>query len=298
MSLNHQHLRTFHAVALDGSISRAARRLAVSQPTLSQQLRALELRHKVTLFESRKPPMRLTPAGRELFALARNLFSVSGQIEELLGEAADGEASELRLGSDSPVYAARLVAGYHALCPRARVYVRIGNAREVAAWLKDAQVDAAIASDPPGDDAYSYQLLYRDQLVAAAARGHPLAAVASIPIEAFAGERLLLRETTSRTRMVTEQLLAAAGVVPGDTIEFHTREAIREAVALGLGVSCFCSAECPPDERIAYQPIASPVPTPCFTGYVLCLAERRRTPLMRALFSITAELAKDSPLPL
>lgn len=298
MSLNHQHLRTFHAVAVDGSISRAARRLAVSQPTLSQQLRALELRHKVTLFESRKPPMRLTPAGRELFTLARNLFSVSGQIEELLGEAVYGEVSELRLGSDSPVYAARLVAGYHAIHPKARVHVRIGNAREVAAWLKDAQVDAAIASDPPGDDAYSYQLLYRDQLVAALPCGHPLAAVAPAPIETFAGERLLLREPTSRTRMATEQLFAAAGVLPGETIEFHTREAIREAIALGLGVSFFYSAECPPDKRIAYQPIESPVPTPCFTGYVLCLAERRRTPLIRALFAVTAELAKDSPLPL
>lgn len=53
MSVNHQHLRAFHAIAEEGSISRAARRLNVAQPTLSQQLKALEDRHKAALFDGR-----------------------------------------------------------------------------------------------------------------------------------------------------------------------------------------------------------------------------------------------------
>jgi LysR family transcriptional regulator, low CO2-responsive transcriptional regulator len=98
--------------------------------------------------------------------------------------------------------------------------------------------------------------------------------------------------------MATEQWLEVAGVEPGETIEFNTREAIREAIALGLGVSFFYSAECPPDSRIVYRRVTCAAPTPCFTGYVLCLSERRRTPVMRAVFSIAEGLAMASPLPL
>lgn len=298
MAINLQHLRSFHAVAHDGSITRAARRLSISQPTLSQQLRALELRHKVTLFESRKPPMRLTDAGKQLFQLTRKLFLVSGEIEGLLRESSEADSGELRLGSDSPTYAARLLSELLSAQPRARANVRIGNAREVAGWLKDAQIDVAICSDPPGDDVYDYQLLYRDELSLAVPSGHRLATAEQVMLPDIADEKLLLREPTSRTRMSTEHWLMTGGVQPGVIVEFNSREAIRESIALGLGLSFFYSAECPPDQRIVYRRVTSPIPAPSFTGYVVCRLERRRTPMIRLVFSIAERLAKASPLPL
>ena len=75
MAVSYQHLRAFYGIAVDGGVSRAARRLNVSQPTLSQQLKALEERYGVTLFEGRKVPLRLTEAGRGLFALTEKLFA-------------------------------------------------------------------------------------------------------------------------------------------------------------------------------------------------------------------------------
>lgn len=298
MSLNLQHLRAFHAVAIEGSVSRAARRLGVAQPTLSQHLRNLELRYSIALFENRKPPLQLTSAGRELLVMTRQLVSLQDQIETVLGGAIDAEVGELRLGSDSPIYAARLVASYHAAHPSKLVHVRIGNANEVNSWLKNAEIDAAICSDPAGDDQIHYQVIYRDELAAALPRNHSLACEERVPVSAFTGETLLLREATSRTRRATERMLEAAGVVVGTCIHFHTRETIREAVALGLGVSFFYSAECPPDERIAYRPISALAPCPSFTGFLMCLAERRRSPLMRALFAAATDLTRHSPLPL
>src|ERR1700759_4950409 len=105
MAVNHQHLRAFHAVATDGSVSRAARRLNVAQPTLSQQLKALEERHQMPLFEGRKPPLRLTAAGRQLFTLTQKLFATSDDIDDLLGDGNDPTLSAVRLGSDCPIYA-------------------------------------------------------------------------------------------------------------------------------------------------------------------------------------------------
>src|ERR1700754_3279337 len=162
MAANYQHLRAFHAIAVDGGVSRAARRLNVSQPTLSQQLKALEARHGVTLFESRKAPLRLSASGRDLFALTSKLFAVAADIDEMLGESSSLDGGILRLGSDNPTYAARMMRLFRAEHPQMSVQVRIGNAREVLRWLGEAQIDVAVASDPPGDAAFSYHPLATD----------------------------------------------------------------------------------------------------------------------------------------
>src|ERR1700749_3404281 len=84
LSVNHQHLRAFHVIATEGSISRAARRLNVSQPTLSQQLNELEGRNQAARFEGRRPPLRLTAFGQKLFDLPQKLFVTSQDIDNLV----------------------------------------------------------------------------------------------------------------------------------------------------------------------------------------------------------------------
>ena len=163
MTVSYQHLRAFHTIAAECGVSRAARRLNVSQPTLSQQLKALEARHNVALFEGRRSPLKMTPAGRELFALTQRLFATTSDIDEMLGETASLTGGILRLGSDSPRHAARVVE----LLPpppsaKIGIQVRTGNAHDVMRWLAEAQIDAALASDP--SDRFGIQLrpaLYR-----------------------------------------------------------------------------------------------------------------------------------------
>ena len=300
MTVNHQHLRAFHAIAAEGSITRAARRLNVAQPTLSQQLKALEERHQAVLFENHKPPLKLTMLGRELFALTQRLFTASGVIDELLGNDPSQKLAAVRLGSDSPIYGARMAAKLREHYPDLGIQVRIGNARETLKWLDEAAVDAAIVSDPPGDNQYAYMPLFADWFMVAMSAGHPRAKDRCFPAAALADAPLLMRETTSRTRAATEQLLARAQVVPRDVIELHTRDTIREGVALGLGLSVFVSTECPPDPRIAYVPLERPAManSPGLAGFVVCLAERKRTGLMCSIRTITEELGRLSPLPL
>jgi DNA-binding transcriptional LysR family regulator len=298
MRLNYQHLQAFHVVAQEGSISRAARRLCVSQPTLSQQLRTLELRHRAALFDGRKQPLRLTDVGRQLFVLTGRLFAISSEVESFFGALGEGKTRAVRLGSDSPIYAARLVAKFAERSPDAIVNVRIGNAREVMEWLRDGLADAGIGSDPPVDDAFHYLPLYRDTLAAAVPGGHPLARKAKIALSDLAKEALLVRERESRTRRASEMMFDVAGVKPSRVIEFHTREAIREAIALDLGVGLFYSAECPPDPRIAYRPVEAGARGPTFVGYLISHADQKRSPVMRTLFDAAGELADLSPLPL
>ena len=298
MTVNHQHLRAFHAIATEASVSRAARRLNVAQPTLSQQLRALEDRHRIVLFEDRKPPLRLTAQGRELFALTQRLFAASNVIDEYLREDQDDLPTTARLGSDSPIYAARLAERLRGRFPDMVIQARIGTARETLKALVDANVDAAIVSDPPGDNNFTYEPLFADRLMVAMPANDPNAGGAVYPLSALREARLLVRDPGSRTRMAMEQMLNQIDVAPADMLELHTRETIREGVALGLGIGMFISSECPPDPRIAYAPLERAPGAPDLAGYVVCLTERRRTRLLRAVMEIAGELRRLSPVPI
>lgn len=294
MAPNYQHLRAFHAIATDGGVSRAARRLNVSQPTLSQQLKALEERHGVTLFESRKVPLTLTAAGRELFALTSKMFAVVSDIGDMLGATSGVDSGMLRLGSDNPYYAAKIVSVLHQRYPRTQVQVRMGNARDVMQWLSDAHVDAALASEPTVDGAFNYEPLGCDQLMCGVKRDHPWTALNAVPLRMFARETLLLREPASKTREFAEQALADASVEPLGVIELQSRETIREGIALGLGIGVFYSTECPPDARICYIPIDTEGRDYQLRSYLVCQSQRRRDALMRELRSIASEIGSRS----
>lgn len=291
MAANYQHLRAFHAIALEGGVTRAARRLNVAQPTLSQQLKALEERHGVALFQSRRSPLKLTDAGARLFVLTERLFAAAADVDDMLGEAVGLNGGSLRIGGDCPPQVARMVARFRAANPGAHVQVRMGNARETMRWLAEAEIDAAITSDPPVDGQFTYDPLYSDHLTVALPVGHPLAALETTPIGELAGETLLIREPTSKTRALTEQALDAAGIEVRETLELQSRETIREAVALGLGVSVFFSSECPPDPRIAYRRLTDQVRERPLQGYLVCQRDRRRSAPIRALRNIAIELA-------
>lgn len=298
MSANHQHLRAFHAIALEGSFSRAARRLNVAQPTLSQQIKALEKRHQAVLFEGRKPPLRLTPVGQELFALTRRLFAASEDIDQLLSVGPESPAQQVRIGSDSPIFAVHMAKALLDTHPDLHLEVRIQNASDSLNSLRDASVDVAIVSDPPVDGQFAYEPLFSDHLMVAAPRDHRLAGAASFPLAALADETLLIREPASKTRGAMNLLLGAVDVTPGRTVELHSREAIREGVALGLGVSFFLSSECPPDSRLVFLKPRPLPPRARLTGYLVCQLERRRSALMRAVVATVAAVSTLSPLPL
>jgi LysR family transcriptional regulator, low CO2-responsive transcriptional regulator len=293
MAANYQHLRAFHAIAKEGSVTRAARRLNVAQPTLSQQLKALEERHGVQLFENRTPPLQLSMAGRDLLALTERLFAAAGDIDEMLEDNSHVAGGVLRLGADAPRYAVRLVQKFRALNPRASVEVRMANAREVMRLLSEAQVDAAVVSDPPGDAAFTYDPLFSDVLWCALPLNHRLTSHTVVEVAEFGREVLLQREIGSKTRVFTERVLSAAGVEPLKVLELHSRESIREGVALALGVGFLFSSECPPDRRIVYRPLDASDPEHRLQGYFVCLREHRRSAVMRALRGFAEEIRRE-----
>ena len=250
------------------------------------------------MLEGRRRPLLLTPTGAELLALTQRMFATSDEIDDLLGNQPDGDTMAVRIASDSPIYAARLAQAMLAAEPRLEVIVQIDNSQATLGRLLEARADVAIISDPQIDPRFAYKPLFVDYLKVLVPAGHRLAKAPVYPLSALAEDCLLIREISSKTRAATQSLLSAHDLTPARTIEVQSREAIREAVALGMGVSLFFSAECPFDARLAvlepeFQPDAA-----LLTGYVVCCTEQRRTPLMRQALKAAETLEELSPIPL
>ncbi len=297
LNVNYQHLRSFHAVASEGSFVKAARRLNVSQPTLSQQIKALENRHGSNLFEGRKHPLELSRLGRQLFSHTQRLFATSRDIEDLLGKPGDAPNVPVRIVADSPIYAARLVQALLETDPETEYDVHIANFSEATQRLREAHADVAIISDPQIDPSFVYLPLFKDCLQVVMPASHPLADAPSFPLEALACETLLLREVQSKTRAATLSALRQAEIVPARQMSLNSREAIREAVALGMGLSLFFSLECPPDSRLRAVPPDHQPDSALLTGYLAFRADHRRSGTIRRVIACVERLRRLSPLP-
>ena len=124
--------------------------------------------------------------------------------------------------------------------------------------------------------------------------GSPLAALPTFNPAAVADQTFLVREATSRTRAASERLFEAHEVAPKRTMEFHTREMIREAVARELGLTFMYQRECPPDTRLAVLPIESDHPGTRIAGYIACRTERRRHPAIRKALELASLQLPDA----
>jgi DNA-binding transcriptional LysR family regulator len=279
--VNILHLRSFYYIAIEGSINQASRRHGVSQSTLSKQLKALEERHKTALFMDRQHPLRLSAAGHDLFARAKSLFDQIEAIELAMGDQEEGGQFSVRIASDSPRLAARLGHELTQAFGQIDLQIRIENAGDTFALLRTGQADLAIVTDPPVHSQFQYIPAFKDHLCAALPLGHPALETSQFDLEWVRSATLLMRESTSRTRASIEKLLLDYNIVPQKQIQLHTRETIREGIALGMGLSFFFSSECPPDERICYRPLNLPVPAPTIMAYLIYPLERKNHPAIK-----------------
>lgn len=291
--MNLMQLRAFHAVATQASFTLAARTLGLTQPTLSQSVKALEERYGVLLFERSSRRVQPTEMGRRLFQLTTRLFDTEQEAAMLLEGSAQLARGLLQLGADSPYYVMPLIAEFDRRHPRVEIRLSIGNAGAVLEDLSEARLDVALLSNPPVDPRFHIVPLYRDPVRLMLPAGHPLAAGDAVPVAALAGQRLVMRETGSMTRRTVERGLAEAEIAPAGVFEVTGREAVQEAVALGLGLGFISAGEIRPDPRVAVRPLADRA---WHTDeYVLCQRDRRRFPAIRAFIELAVAAAGLSP---
>jgi aminoethylphosphonate catabolism LysR family transcriptional regulator len=287
--MNFNQLRAFHAVASEGGMTRGARRLGISQPAVTVQVRALEQHYGIELFRRQGQRIELTEFGRALWQRTRRVFAELDVVEELLTLASELRSGRLEIGADGPFSVMDLVASFIHLYPGVRVSVRIGNAARVLADLREARSDLAVLNlIEPVAELHS-EPLYDDRIVAFVPKGHAFAGRHGIALAELAAAALILREPGSATRALVLGALARAGLTPSVALELGSREAVREAVLAGLGVGTVFAKELVPDPRLRRVAIAGSGLRA--TVSLACLPERRELRAVQAFFALAGKRA-------
>lgn len=289
-SINMAQLRAFHTVATEGGFTKAARLLNVTQPTLSQEVKALEETYGVRLLDRSKRSVQPTPVGAALLAATRRLFAAEQEALQLLAGAHHLEGGALTLGADSPMHAIPLLGEFSRRHPGPKVTVTMGNSAALLAGLADSRLDVAVLADAPGDSRLYVMPLRRDPICALIAAKHPLARRRAIRLSDLSGERLILREPGSMTRRLIEQALHETEAEGAGRMEIASREAVVEAVAIGLGIGFVSAAEFTGDPRVVMLPLADVSIE--MDEYVVCLRDRRRLGVVRAFLEVAQEMAQ------
>jgi transcriptional regulator, LysR family len=279
-------LKAFYRVARLGSITLAAKKLGLSQPTVTTQIRNLESHYGVELFYRGGRRLALSEEGARLLPMVRDLLQKEADIEFFLRNSGQQQGT-LRVAATAPYYILDLVKIFRERLPQVEVSVEIGNSQQVLELLEEYRVDVAASSQLLEDNRLIRRILGTDPLVVAVHRSHPLASRESVPLAALAGHCLLMREKGSTTRKLTEQMMLDAGVKAGALLEIGSRESIREAVLRNIGISVIARHEVPHNPELRVLALEN---APVMHEYLYCLKERRQARLPAAFLGVAQEV--------
>ncbi len=239
MNLTFRQLRLVIALADTGSVSGAASAMHVTQPTVSMQLKEIAQAVGMPVHEVIGRRVFLTDAGRELAATARAVADEWEALEQKLDAMRGLTRGRLRVSvvNTAKYFIPRMLAGFCARHPEIDISLEVLNRDGVVARLRENRDDLYIMSMPPADMDLEDSVFMPNPLLLVAPPGHPLTRRRGLPLQQLAGERFILREQGSGTRMATDQLFRELDFRPRLRLEMGSNEAIRQSVAGGLGVA-------------------------------------------------------------
>jgi DNA-binding transcriptional LysR family regulator len=238
-SLNIDQLRTLQAVVESGSFSAAARKLHLSQPAVSVQIRELERRFAVKLIERFGKQAHATPPGRDLLEAAAHIFNACDGADAVMQRYRDGWIGRVRL-------ATTITAQMYVLPPILRklsddypgidLHVRNLPTQESTTAILQNEIDLAIVTMPVDKAQLQVTPIWSDSMVAihpSNARGLP----DRVTPEFVMSQQLLLEHVQAGLHQLVMQWMAEHGYTPRVRMHLGTVEAVKSAVASSLGMS-------------------------------------------------------------
>ena len=238
MNITFRQLKLFLALANTGSVSAAARSVHVTQPTASMQLKEVTQAVGMPLYEVISKKIYLTDMGKELATTAREMVQTWDAFQQNVDGARGLKRGKLRVAvvSTATYFMPRLIGSFCKKYPEVDVSLEILNRDGVVHRMKANSDDLYIMSQPPVDAGLADDVFMDNPLVVIAASSDQLTRRASIAISALADSRFILREKGSGTRMGVDQFFKKNKFHPDIRMELGSNEAIKEAVAGGLGI--------------------------------------------------------------
>lgn len=243
MNIELRHLRYFIAVAEELHFGRAAQRLALSQPPLSQQIQQLEQQIGARLLARTNRSVRLTPAGAQFLVSARQILQNVAVAADKAARLHRGEEGTLRIGftSSAPFISAVSDAlfSFRQRYPDVHLQMQEINTRQQLAPLHEGRLDLGVMRNTPLPDTLEHRLLLREPLCAVVHRAHRLAGRGSVSLRELAAEPFVFFDPQVGTALYSETLtlLERYAVRPNIAQEVGEAMTILGLVATGLGVS-------------------------------------------------------------
>jgi DNA-binding transcriptional LysR family regulator len=291
-----RHLRYFLAVAEELHFGRAAARLHISQPPLSQQIRRLEKELQAPLFHRTKRHVELTNAGRVFLGDARALVAQAEQAAGKAQRASRGEIGQLLVACDlwaDFLNGASIIRSFARRHPEVEVELRDLTAMEQIAALEGGRIHVGILRPPVQSKALISERLLSETLVVAFPRGHRFKSYGRVVWSALVDEPYVL---FSRRRAPAFDALVArachdAGVSLRVKYEVEHPQTILAIVEAGLGISLVpASLQLARRAGIAYRPLSPPGPE---LETVIAWRRDSELPLVQAFVRVARDVARS-----
>ncbi len=203
------------------------------------QIKSLEDQVGLPLFDRRHRQLSLTTPGEYFLVYARRMLSTLKDAEDAMARMRGAQGGRLVIGlvSTAEYFLPRLLARFVEEHPGVEVQLVIGNRQSLVELLGGSDVDLAVMGRPPKEmETRAEPFAFHPSSVVAPVN-HPLAALAHVPPKMLAAERFIVRESGSGTRAAMEQFFRDQHLSPSIVMEVGSNEAIKHAVAAGLGIS-------------------------------------------------------------
>ncbi len=256
----HQQLRGFCYTAETGSISRAAERMQLRQPSVSLQIQSLEREFQATLFERRGPKIELTPEGKILYELAAPLVEGMDTLKESFAARRDDVETgslDVAAGESTILYILpRFVQEFTEQHPGIDLKLHNVTGRDGLAMLRSGDVDFAVGSmiDVPEDIQYQPAFSYEPMLIVGL--DHPLAKGDAVTLQEVSREPLILPPRHLTTWRIVDAAFRKNKLPYQVKLEAGGWEVIKKYVELGLGVSIVTSICLTGEEKLKAFPLS------------------------------------------
>ena len=233
-----RELRSFCMAARLRSISRAAERLGIGQPTVTTHIKKLESELNTVLFDRVKRPIQLTLAGRRLSELATPLVEGIDGLADTTAEAEERGPVVLAATPDIiPHTLLRVVRVFLARHPHIHLTIKSATRVQVSQMISEGEADVGIIQHYDRDDAFTFEGLFVYERVLITPSEHPLASEPVESLEQIARYPLILMNEGTHTRDLLESELRRRGVSYEIVVDLDSMDMIKRYVALGMGVS-------------------------------------------------------------
>jgi DNA-binding transcriptional LysR family regulator len=233
-----RHLKVFITVAELGSMTKAAEKLYISQPSVSQTIAELENHYQLKLFERLSRKLYLTAHGKQLLSYARHIVSLFNQMEQKLKRAQT--SSTLKIGASITVgicILSELAGKFLQKYPKLKIESVVDNTTVIEELVLKSELDFALVEGLIHSQDIIAKPFCDDELILISGAQHHLSTKVQITIDELAQENLILRESGSGTRELFENTMLAKGKSLKIGWVCNNSEAIKNAVASNMGVS-------------------------------------------------------------